>query len=80
MAVLNLTGLDQVFPIESISEMPVIEAVHLIDASKNTSRKVEQLPTTHPSVASWMKRLIDIVGALVGLVITGVLLIQHELR
>ncbi|BAZ52573.1 anti-sigma factor antagonist [Nostoc sp. NIES-4103] len=75
MAVLNLTGLDQVFPIESVSEMPLIEAVHLIDASKSTSRKVEQLPTTHPSVASWMKRLIDIVGALVGLVITGILFI-----
>ncbi|MBH8561981.1 anti-sigma factor antagonist [Nostoc sp. CENA67] len=75
MAVLNLTGLDQVFPIESISEMPLIETVHFIDPSKSASRKVEQLPTTHPSVASWMKRLIDIIGALVGLVITGVLFI-----
>ncbi|MBH8553273.1 anti-sigma factor antagonist [Nostocaceae cyanobacterium CENA357] len=68
-AVLNLTGLDQIFAIESHSETPTIEA----DTPKNISRKVEQLPTTHPSVASWMKRFIDIVGALVGLVITGVL-------
>ncbi len=35
----------------------------------------EQLPTTHPSVRSWMKRLIDIVGALVGLAIAAVLFI-----
>lgn len=75
MAVLNLTGLDQVFFIESISEMPLLQAIERIDASKNVSRKIEQLPTTHPSVASLMKRLIDIIGALVGLVITGVLFI-----
>lgn len=75
MAVLNLTGLDKVFPIESVSETPPIKAENLTAAPKNTSRKVEPLPTTHPSVASWMKRLIDIVGALVGLVITGILFI-----
>lgn len=75
MAVLNLTGLDKVFPIESISETPLIEAENLIPGPKSTSRKVEQLPTTHPSVASWMKRFIDIVGALVGLAIVGVLFI-----
>ncbi|WGV25624.1 anti-sigma factor antagonist [Halotia branconii] len=68
-AVLNLTGLDQVFPIESHSETPTIEA----DTPKNVSRKIEQLPATHPSVTSWMKRFIDIVGALVGLIIIGVL-------
>ncbi|MFN6572233.1 anti-sigma factor antagonist [Dendronalium sp. ChiSLP03b] len=75
MAVLNLTGLDKVFPIESISETPPIEAENLIAGPKSTSRKVEQLPATHPSVASWMKRFIDIVGALVGLAIVGVLFI-----
>jgi anti-anti-sigma factor len=69
MAVLNLTGLDQVFPIESNNETPPIEA----NSPKSVSRKIEQLPTTHPSVACWMKRCIDIVGGLVGLVITGVL-------
>jgi lipopolysaccharide/colanic/teichoic acid biosynthesis glycosyltransferase len=30
---------------------------------------------THPSVQSWVKRLIDIVGAIVGLMITGILLV-----
>jgi anti-anti-sigma factor len=73
MAVLNLTGLDKVFPIESSSETPSIQADNVVDTQRNTSRKVDQLPATHPSVASWMKRFLDIVGALVGLVITGVL-------
>jgi exopolysaccharide biosynthesis polyprenyl glycosylphosphotransferase len=62
MSVLNLTGLDKVFSIESQGET----------ASKS---QLEELPTTHPSVRSWMKRFIDIIGSLVGLVITGVLFI-----
>lgn len=68
MAVLNLTGLDQVFPIESRSEITDPENV-------TPSQRLEQLPKTHPSVASWMKRLIDIIGALVGLLITAILFI-----
>ncbi len=32
-------------------------------------------PETHPSVRSWVKRLIDIVGALVGLVITSLIFV-----
>ncbi|NJR75986.1 MAG: anti-sigma factor antagonist [Scytonema sp. CRU_2_7] len=75
MAVLNLTGLDQVFPIESYGIVSQKQQHDPAAAQVFSSRKVEQLPTTHPSVASWMKRLIDIVGALIGLVITGVLLI-----
>jgi anti-anti-sigma factor len=75
MAVLNLTGLDQVFTIESSSETLPIESKDLTETPKTNARKAEQLPTTHPSVASWMKRFIDIVGALVGLVITGILFI-----
>lgn len=65
MAVLNLTGLEKVFFIESSDLLPV--------PSKNQLE--ERLPTTHPSVRSWMKRLIDIVGALVGLVIVAILFI-----
>jgi len=65
MAVLNLTGLNNTFSIESGDRTPL-----------SSNRQLEeQLPTTHPSVRSWMKRLIDIVGALIGLIITGVLLI-----
>ncbi|MDZ8185162.1 MAG: anti-sigma factor antagonist [Nostoc sp. ChiSLP02] len=75
MAVLKLTGLDQVFPLESLDNSPQIEQQEVIDNRKTTSRKVEQLPTTHPSVASWMKRLLDIIGSMVGLLITGILFI-----
>jgi len=64
MAVLNLTGLDKVFPVETEGE-----------TAKTEPRLQEELPTTHPSVRSWMKRLIDIVGALIGLAITAILLI-----
>jgi len=64
MAVLDLTGLDKVFTIES-SATP-----------QPSSRELEeQLPTTHPSIRSWMKRFIDVIGAVVGLVITGILFI-----
>ncbi|HIK07266.1 MAG TPA: anti-sigma factor antagonist [Trichormus sp. M33_DOE_039] len=75
MAVLNLTGLDKVFSIESNSEALPIKDDNVTDIQKASTRKIEQLPTTHPSVASWMKRFIDIIGALVGLVITGILFI-----
>jgi anti-anti-sigma factor len=73
MAVLNLTGLDQVFSIESVKNATPTGNTHSIDAHKHNGRKIEPLPQTHPSVASWMKRLIDIIGSLVGLVITGIL-------
>lgn len=73
MAVLNLTGLDQVFPIESRPEIASVPTDNPKDTGKNNSRKVDPLPETHSSVASWMKRVIDIVGSLVGLVITSIL-------
>ena len=75
MAVLELTGLDQVFPIESLQNLSPVAADNLIDTGKNNSRKVDPLLQTHRSVASWMKRAIDIVGSLVGLVITSMLFI-----
>ncbi|NDJ22654.1 anti-sigma factor antagonist [Nostoc sp. B(2019)] len=75
MSVLKLTGLDQVFSIESISDVSLIEQQSGVELPRKASRQVEQLPTTHPSVGSWMKRCIDIIGSLVGLIITGVLLI-----
>ncbi|MCM0594097.1 MAG: sugar transferase [Gloeotrichia echinulata IR180] len=75
MAVLNLTELDQVFSIESLGSLSPKEDSNLPDTQGLTTGKIEQLPTTHPSIASWPKRLIDIVGSLIGLVITGILLI-----
>ncbi|WP_392531725.1 sugar transferase [Nostoc sp. C117] len=75
MAVLKLTGLDQVFSLHLVDHSPIAEQQGLIYDREAGLRQLEQLPTTHPSVASWMKRLIDIVGSLTGLIITGVLFI-----
>ncbi|BDI18499.1 hypothetical protein ANSO36C_43010 [Nostoc cf. commune SO-36] len=75
MSVLKLTGLDQVFSLQFFDNESLIEQQNLIHIHKTSSRQIEHLPATHPSVASWMKRFIDIVGSLVGLLITGVLFI-----
>ncbi|MDZ8240312.1 MAG: anti-sigma factor antagonist [Nostoc sp. ChiQUE01a] len=75
MAVLKLTGLDQVFPLEPVDNESLIERQEPIANRRTTYRQVEQLPKTHPSVASWMKRFLDIIGSIVGLLITGVLCI-----
>lgn len=61
MTVLSMTGLDQILKIEQTQEP--------VNSQEN------QPPVTHPSVRSWIKRLLDIVGATVGLIITGILFI-----
>jgi len=66
MAVFALTSLDQVLTIEQPSATSIPAETHPSD---------NQLPMTHPSVQSLVKRLIDIVGAIVGLMITGILFI-----
>lgn len=66
MAVLSMTGLDEVFPI----------TLTLDTQQKTTTASNNGFPPeTHPSVRSWIKRFIDIVGSLVGLGIIGVLFI-----
>lgn len=65
MAVLEMTGLHKVLMIEyskSANNNPV-----------NVARN--NLPTTHPSIRSQVKRGLDIVGSLVGLAITGIVFI-----
>lgn len=62
---LSLTELDKVFTLDEGTE-----AILPVQIAKN-----QDLPTTHPSVLSKTKRLIDILGAIIGLVITGVLFI-----
>lgn len=64
MAVLSMTGLDQVLTIE-----------HQPSETNKSGLRSEQLPETHPSVRSWVKRSIDILGAIVGLAIVGILFI-----
>jgi anti-anti-sigma factor len=71
MAVFSLTNLDQVLTIEKISPK--------LNLGENHHYKDNQLPMTHPSVRSWVKRLIDVVGALVGLGITAILFIPIAL-
>ncbi|MBD0336298.1 MAG: STAS domain-containing protein, partial [Cyanobacteria bacterium Co-bin13] len=63
---LEMTDLDQLFTFEAatVAPEPVVQAA--APASP---------PSTHPSVHSLGKRLIDICGALVGLVITSVLFV-----
>ena len=63
MTVLELTSLDKVLTIEPLAATATTTA--------NYSEK--QLPTTHPSMGSWLKRFLDILGSLVGLVITALL-------
>lgn len=67
MAVLAMTGLDQVLKVESSGPATI--------ATERKTRVENQLPTTHPSVRSWVKRVLDVVGALVGLLLTAILLI-----
>ncbi len=74
MAVLNLTGLDQVFIIKSCVTNKTSELTNSGNSRVSNCRP-EDLPATHPCVKSRMKRIIDIVGSLVGLVITICLLI-----
>lgn len=66
MAVLSMTGLNQVLTIECAPTVPET-------ASKNST--VSRPPETHPSLRCGVKRFVDIVGSLVGLAITGILLV-----
>jgi anti-anti-sigma factor len=66
MAVLLMTGLDQVLTIECTPTTP---------ETPSKSSTVSRPPETHPSLRCGVKRFVDIVGSLVGLVITGLLLI-----
>lgn len=66
MAVFSMTGLDRVLDIEQSTDLT---------PPKNPRHAEIQPPATHPSIHSWVKRLIDIVGGIVGIIITGLLLI-----
>jgi len=65
MAVFSMTGLDKILDIEV-----VVERSEVITHSSHL-----QPPATHPSIRSWVKRLIDVVGSIVGLLITGAVFI-----
>lgn len=69
MMALQMTDLDKIFTLEATTPEP--EGVPAAIAKPPKLEK--HLLSTHPSVKSRAKRAIDIVGALVGLGITGVL-------
>ncbi len=56
MAVLEMTGLNQVLTVEQLSQ----------------ATTPPELPATHPSIRSWVKRLLDIIGASIGLALTAI--------
>lgn len=66
MAVLAMTGLDRVLNIAA----PPSAGSQPASAPSNS-----QPPETHPSVCSWLKRGLDIVGSLAGLSITALLFV-----
>ncbi|TVQ46126.1 MAG: STAS domain-containing protein [Gloeocapsa sp. DLM2.Bin57] len=70
------TSVQGVLTLTGLSERLIIQPATSVDpANSNNNNSNQDLPETHPSVRSWIKRVIDIVGSLVGLVITGILLI-----
>ncbi len=60
-------------PVMATLSMTGLTEVLVIRSSAKWSAK--ESPETHPSVRSVLKRLIDIVGAIVGLIITGIIFI-----
>ncbi len=70
MAVLTMTGLDRILSIETQTTTTTTAST-----PSSSSTEKHRPPETHPSVRSHIKRILDIVGSLVGLGITGVLLI-----
>lgn len=64
-AVLTMTGLDRLLNIESESTSDGLPA----------NEKSPRLPVTHISIQSRTKRAIDVLGAIVGLILTGLLFI-----
>jgi lipopolysaccharide/colanic/teichoic acid biosynthesis glycosyltransferase len=66
MGVLSITGLDQLFTFQT---SPLAAQEKSFTANEN------HLPETHPSIRSWLKRGLDIVGGIVGLLITGVIFV-----
>ncbi|HEY9705587.1 MAG TPA: sugar transferase [Allocoleopsis sp.] len=66
MSVFSLTGLNNILYIES---------EYSSDSIYNAQIEKHHLPHTHPSVKSGIKRFIDIIGALVGLIITAIVFI-----
>jgi len=80
MSVLSMTGLDRVFTLQNSLDPLLSTTVTPDQADVNSAKIIAstsslQPPKTHPSIRSGLKRTLDIVGALVGLSITGLVFI-----
>lgn len=75
MMALSLTELDKLFHIELAPEGSDRSRRLKSKPKSNFQAQLESLPETHPSVRSKAKRAIDILGALVGLVLTAFLFV-----
>ena len=64
-------------PVMATLSMTGLLEILNIKSSEQWSSK--EKPETHPSIRSWMKRLIDILGAIVGLIITAIIFIPIAL-
>lgn len=73
MMALSLTELDKVFSIKEAAPTDAVVSRRQPVRPVRMKNVLENQPETHPSVRSKAKRAIDIIGALVGLLITGVL-------
>ncbi|MGL4497749.1 MAG: sugar transferase, partial [Planktothrix sp.] len=72
MSVLSMTGLDQIFILRS--DLKENQADKQFNSNSNTA-SYQLPPKTHPSIRSWLKRSLDILGACIGLVIIGIVFI-----
>lgn len=80
MSVLSMTGLDRVFTFQNSLDPLSSTTLPSDQADANSAKIIAstsslQPPKTHPSIRSALKRTVDIVGALVGLSITGLIFI-----
>jgi exopolysaccharide biosynthesis polyprenyl glycosylphosphotransferase len=67
MSVLSMTGLENILDIDT-AQIPE-------ENIESQSTETENLPITHPSITCRTKRIIDITGSLVGLLITAIIFI-----
>jgi len=72
MMALSLTELDKIFLIEQAA---IATPKNLAIKNADDDAPLESIPTVHPSVRSKAKRALDITGAVVGLMLTAVLVV-----
>jgi len=72
MMALSLTELDKIFLIEQAA---IATPKNLAIKNADDDAPLESIPTVHPSVRSKAKRALDITGAIVGLMLTAILVV-----